>query len=99
MDSLDQVIMAAEMMEKAEGSEIGAQTVSITTGTGQIIQAIISKDLSRNQTTLKPASDQQDDFMLTTPAKRQKLSEEEKALRKFICNVCGNKFKDVSISF
>ena len=95
MDSLDQVIMAAALVEKAEASQqvqgLGEIQVSVQDVTRAVMKddvVVIATKGSNTEYRIAPKPDSQ-------PAKRQKLTSDDKASRRFMCNICDNKFKEV----
>ncbi|XP_045213317.2 transcription factor E4F1-like isoform X2 [Mercenaria mercenaria] len=99
MDSLDQVIMAAALVEKAEASgqvqglgqiPVIVQDASRAEGKEEVV--VIAARGGGTELRLAPKPDNQ-----TPPAKRQKVAEDDKAGRRFMCNICENKFKELAV--
>jgi hypothetical protein len=94
MDSLDQVIMAAALVEKAEASQQvqgpGEIQVSVHDETGAVVKEdlVVIATPGNISYRIAPKPNNQ-------PAKRQKLMYDDKASRRFMCNICDNKFKEV----
>ncbi|XP_060577562.1 transcription factor E4F1-like isoform X2 [Ruditapes philippinarum] len=96
MDSLDQVIMAAALVEKAEASQQVQGSDEIQVSVHDETGAVVKEDLvviatpGNNSYRIAPKPNNQ-------PAKRQKLMYDDKASRRFMCNICDNKFKELAV--
>lgn len=100
IDSLDQVIMAAALVERAEAQgqvqgqgqiQVCIQDSTGQQGKGEMVA--IATRVNGTEIRLAPKSDIQTQ---TQPTKRQKLGDDDKVGRRFVCTICGNKFKEVT---
>lgn len=89
MDSLDQVIMAAALVEKAE-AQGGVQGLGQIHVSVQGVTEALEECSSAPHLRLLPKSESE-----LPASKRQKLGDVDRAGRRFVCRICLSKFKEV----